>query len=143
MNDIHMSIEIAAPPQTVWAALTEPGQLETWWGSDEDYRTYDWRLELRAGGQWSCKARNAAGDLSGVSGTVLEVDPPCNLAYTWNPSWQSNPETTVRYTLTPTGHGGTLVEIHHSGFGDAEAKGQHEEGWKRVLNWLSQKGARL
>jgi uncharacterized protein YndB with AHSA1/START domain len=142
MNEIRTSIEIAAPPQKVWTALTDPDQLASWWGSDEEYRTYDWRLELRPGAAWSCQARNASGHLSGVSGTVLEADPPRTLAYTWKPSWQSTPETTVRYTLTPTDRGGTLVEVHHTGFEDAESRQEHEQGWRRVLTWLSQKGAR-
>ena len=74
-----------------------------------------------------------------VGGTVLEVDPPRALVYTWNPSWESIPETTVRYTLTRTDRMGTLVEVHHTGFGDHTqvAKG-HEEGWRRVLAWLAE-----
>lgn len=47
---IHASIEIEAPPDVVWDALTEPAQLMSWWGSSELYRTFDWQVDLRPGG---------------------------------------------------------------------------------------------
>jgi len=72
-----------------------------------------------------------------VHGTYLEVDRPRALAYTWMPSWDTLPATTVRFTLTPIA-GGTRLNLLHDGFaGFDKSQTGHTEGWKRVLGWLS------
>ena len=139
MNDLRTSIEIAAPPETVWAALTEPAQLASWWGSDDMYRTTDWQFDMTLGGAWSCGGSDAGGEKFTVKGTVLEVDPPRVFSYTWKPSWEPGPETTVKYSLSRTSSGGTLVEVHHWGFGSEQSRNDHEQGWQRVLGWLAEK----
>lgn len=47
---VNVAIEIAAPPAAVFRALTDPKELEQWWGADDSYRTRDWRIDLRRGG---------------------------------------------------------------------------------------------
>ena len=39
-ENIVGEVEVAAPPERVYAALTDPAELAAWWGSDEGYRTY-------------------------------------------------------------------------------------------------------
>ena len=132
-------IVIEAPPEVVFEALVTPEQLEQWWGQDGYYRTFNWKVDLRPGGERSCQATGANGQSSTVSGVHVEVDPPRLLSHTWRPSWEPTlPETTVRYTLTAVPEG-TLLHIEHTGF-DAEhevSQKGHVEGWKRVLGWLS------
>jgi uncharacterized protein YndB with AHSA1/START domain len=129
-------VQIDAPPETVFDALTDPAQLESWWGAGEMYRTFDWKMDLRPGGKWSCKARGAKGDVSTLHGQIVEVDRPRTLAYTWNPSWDKIPETEVRYTLERMG-AGTSVKLIHSGFaGSEESQKKHTQGWPQVLGWL-------
>jgi uncharacterized protein YndB with AHSA1/START domain len=133
---IHLEILINATPERVFAALTDPAQLASWWGSDDLYRTFDWKIDLRAGGSWSCQARSKEGHLSTVHGTYLEVTPPRVLAYTWNPSWDPIPETRIRFELAPE-NGGTRLVVRHEGFeGYAESRQGHTFGWHRVLSWL-------
>ncbi|MCU1234116.1 MAG: Activator of Hsp90 ATPase 1 family protein [Candidatus Solibacter sp.] len=129
-------IQIEAPPETVFDALTTPEDLASWWGAEGVYRTHDWEIDLRPGGAWHCLATSAGGQMT-VQGVYLEVDRPTKLAYTWNPSWETIPPTTVRYTLSQVA-GGTHVHFEHSGF-DGQLKSQqgHLEGWKRVIEWLS------
>ena len=132
-------IVIEATPEAVFAALTTPEELEQWWGEGGVYRTHDWKIDLRPGGERSCRATGPNGDISTVRGVHLEVDPPRVLSHTWNPSWEPMlPETTVRYTLTAVPEG-TRVNIEHTGFDAAHLKSQegHREGWLRVLGWLS------
>ena len=137
-SGIAGEIEIAAPPEVVFDALVTPEDLAAWWGSPELYQTHDWQIDLRPGGEYSCKAGSTTGHLSIVRGTYLEVDRPRTLSYTWMPSWEAKlPATTVRFTLTPIA-GGTRVQILHEGFtGFAESQAGHAEGWKRVLGWLA------
>jgi uncharacterized protein YndB with AHSA1/START domain len=138
-SSIVAEIEIAAPPETVFDALTMPDDLAAWWGAEGVYRTHDWKIDLRPGGEWSCLATQAGdGAVMTVRGAYLEVDRPRALAYTWMPSWEPQmPATEVRYTLSAVG-GGTLVQVEHTGFaGYQKSQEGHVMGWKRVFEWLS------
>jgi uncharacterized protein YndB with AHSA1/START domain len=130
-------VEIAAPPERVFEALTEPEKLCAWWGSEESYRVSAWRSELRVGGAWEATGLGAGGGEFRVHGRFVAIEPPRRLAYTWNPSWlPDSPETTVSYELRPH-RGGTLLEVRHEGFaGDAAARDDHLHGWPAVLGWL-------
>lgn len=135
---IYASIEIDAPPEAVWDAMTEPAQLASWWGSSDTYRTMNWQVDLRPGGKWSSDSANVDGSQTGhVHGEYLEVDRPRLLVYTWRASWDNFAETLIRVELSPASSG-TRVTIRHSGFAERSASGAgHAEGWKRVLGWLS------
>ena len=132
-------VYIDAEPEAVFDALVNPDDLAAWWGSDDTYRTFNWQVDLRPGGRWSCEAQAAAGGpKSTVHGRYLEIERPRALAYTWNPSWASLPETEVRYTLERQG-GGTLVRTVHSGFAsNRQEQEDHTQGWTKVLGWLAE-----
>ena len=133
---IHAEVEIAAPPEKVFRALTDPEQLRLWWGSQAQYKTADWEMDLRPGGRWRCFARNQnTGVESEVAGEVLEIDPPRTFAFTWNPSWAKMPATVVRYNLVPI-PSGTRVSVVHTGFGDHKKEQQEHTHWAQVLAWL-------
>jgi len=137
-GSITGEIVIEAPPEVVFESLVSPGELEHWWGQDELYRTHDWIVDLRPGGERSCRATSANGDKGMVTGVHLEVDPPRTLAHTWKPSWDPTlPETIVRYSLAAIPEG-TLLRIEHSGFDSDHTQSQegHRQGWMRVLGWL-------
>jgi uncharacterized protein YndB with AHSA1/START domain len=133
---IKGEVEIEAPPESVFEALTNPAEMAEWWGSADTYRTKNWKVDLRVGGGWSCDAESPRG-VSKVNGTYLEIDPPRKLAYTWNPSWQTGPETRVEFRLEKIASG-TRLRLLHSGFeGQEESQKGHSEGWQRVLGWLN------
>jgi uncharacterized protein YndB with AHSA1/START domain len=135
---VHAIVEIAAPPEAVFNALTDPAQLERWWGSDQDYRTSDWVVDLRVGGQWSCQATNTGdGRSSSVRGEYLAIEAPRLLEYTWCPSWEGFQSSTIRCELEPTATG-TRLTIDHGGFQQRPTSASgHAEGWQRVLGWLT------
>lgn len=135
---IFASIDIDAPAEAVWDAVTDPAQLASWWGSPDTYRTFDWEVDLRTGGKWSSKSARHDGSQQGVvHGEYLEVDRPRLLVFTWLASWDNFAETLIRLELTPTATG-THVKIRHSGFGERRESGVgHAQGWIRVLGWLS------
>ena len=132
-------VEIAASPEHVFTALTDPAELAAWWGSGEEYRTFDWVSDLRVGGERSCKAENRrAGQTHSmtVKGEYVEVDPPRVLAFTWEPSWEKVHPTLVRIELTPSS-AGTRLLLTHSGWGEnAQARTNHQNGWPFVLGLL-------
>jgi len=132
-------VEIDAPAERIFRALTDPEELRAWWGSPESYRIDEWRSDLRVGGAWESLGKGAAGRPFRVHGSFVEIDPPRRLVYTWNPSWIEGAETTVVYELTPVqGRSGrTRVRVRHEGFGaDLTALDNHARGWPAVLGWL-------
>jgi uncharacterized protein YndB with AHSA1/START domain len=115
---VRATVEIAATPEEVFEALTDPAQLEQWWGTPESYRTSEWRLEPSAGGEWSVRTTAADGSEASVHGEYLVVDPPHTLEFTWAASWDGAMETTVRFDLVPAvvrGVPGTRLTVTHSG----------------------------
>jgi len=127
---------IDAPPERVYRALTDPARLREWWGSRDTYWVEEWRADVRVGGGWEALCMSVAGRPSRVHGVYVDLDPPRRLAYTWNPSWQEVPETTVSFELSRHGDR-THVRMRHDGFGEAAAaREDHVHGWPAVLGWL-------
>lgn len=115
---VRASVEIEAPPEEVFEALTDPAQLEEWWGTPDSYRTSDWRIEPRPGGEWSVRTERADGSQAAVHGVYRVVDPPRSLEFTWAASWDDFAETTVRFDLEPAtvrGVSGTRLTVTHTG----------------------------
>jgi uncharacterized protein YndB with AHSA1/START domain len=133
---IVAEIQIAAPPDRVFQAITDPKQVPQWWGQQGMYRVTEWEADLRPGGRWRSSGVGADGKTFEVVGDYVEIDPPRLLVHTWNPTWAQLPTTTVRWELKAH-QGGTLVTLHHSGFaGHAESAQDHSKGWTRVLGWM-------
>lgn len=88
---------LAHPPALVWQMLTEPQGIAQWLAPGS--------IDLRKGG----RVHVDFGD-SGVviDSTVLEIEPPQRLAYSWSSG--SEPERPLRWTLTET-EGGTALTL--------------------------------
>ena len=130
------SVEIAASPERVFAALSSQ-EITKWWGSGETYRTTKWTGHVRVGGEWIAEGIGANGPFS-VRGEYLVVDPPLRLVQTWRAAWDSDHTTTITYRLEPIA-GGTRLTLRHEGFEDrVDACRGHSDGWERVLTWLQQ-----
>jgi uncharacterized protein YndB with AHSA1/START domain len=136
-DTIKAEVQIAAPPERVFQALTDPRQLMQWWGQKGMYHGTGWQADVRPGGQWRC---DGVSDTDGkpfhVSGKYVDVDPPRLLSYTWLPSFSDPIETHIRWELEAA-NGGTIVRLQHSGFAGVEAAVQgHYQGWQRVIEWM-------
>ena len=149
VNTLELEIFIAAPPERVFEALTDPKQMSQWWGEKGLYRITVVQADLRVGGKWLSSGVAADGKPFSVDGEYIEIDRPRLLVYTWNPSFAHTLKTVVRCELIPQDvHGlqsrgpqrvgtGTLVKIHQDGFaGDLKLAQDHGRGWTRVLGWL-------
>ena len=133
---IMAEIHIAAPPERVFAAISDPSQVGQWWGQAGMYRTTKWESERRVGGKWRSDGVGADGTSFHVSGEYLEYDRPTLLVHTWVASYMGALKTTVRWELKAD-KGGTQVTLRHSGFaGNIEAVRSHSQGWVRVLGWM-------
>src|SRR5436190_6905591 len=79
-DSIIAEIEIAAPPERVFRALTQRDQLMRWWTTDVCELEL-WEFDARLGGKWRFVTKESSLAINGVSkfaaeGEVLEFDPP-------------------------------------------------------------------
>jgi uncharacterized protein YndB with AHSA1/START domain len=131
VNEIH----IAAPPERVFQALTDPQQVMQWWGQEGIFRCTQFESDLRAGGKWRNAGTSGDGSAFEAHGEYLEVVPPRLLVMTWVASWTGDVQTTVRWELEPAGQG-TLVRIRHSGLSARPDLAKSYSGWPRLLGWF-------
>jgi uncharacterized protein YndB with AHSA1/START domain len=130
------SVEIAAPADRVFRAITDPRELKHWWGSPDTYRADSWEADLRVGGRWRVEGKSVAGKPYAVFGEFLEITPPRKLVQTWSHDWdREHPPTKLTYRLDDI-PGGTRLTVRHEGFVKPEACNAHSQGWERVLGWL-------
>jgi uncharacterized protein YndB with AHSA1/START domain len=130
---IERTLQLAHPPERVWAALTTAEGLGTWFGNRAE-------IDLRVGGQ--ARLTWDSGDTATL--TIERLEPPRVFGYTW-PIYglpDGDPRRTyVEFTLEPTGTG-TALTVVESGFAqlpDAEHKaafGGNTEGWTSELGEL-------
>lgn len=149
-NDaVVAEVFIAAPPERVFQAITDPNQMPLWWGQQGLYRVTRWKADLRPGGKWQSDGVGVDGSSFRVEGEYLEVDPPRLLVHTWIASYAATLKTVVRWELEARPvHGlqnkgpqkvgtGTFVKIRHHGFAAIpEQAKSHGQGWVRVLGWM-------
>lgn len=140
---IASEIQIAAPPERVFRALTDAGELQRWFGSPECPLKF-WQMDARVGGRYSYQTVDQGSIVvNGVSqfqchGEILEFDPPRLLVYTWIGNWHDDPtsRTTVRWELTRKGSG-THVRVTHSGLSNLPAACKdYTGGWPGVVEQL-------
>jgi uncharacterized protein YndB with AHSA1/START domain len=140
---ISREIVIEAPPERVWAVLTEPVHLAQWFSDEVE-------IDTRPGGRvlFTWHGRGVLG------GRVEAVEPPHRLAFRWTPGGEGelreNSSTLVEITLTPESGGRTRLRVDESGFqglagsdGDrAHHARENSAGWDRELDELREYVAR-
>lgn len=126
---IERRLEIDAPPERVWRALTDSSEIAAWFGDSAE-------LDLRPGGEgwfgWKKHGRFAV--------RVDVVDEPTRLVWSWareaGMPIDDCPSTRVEWRLTPRAGGGTVLELTESGFADEAARQDNVGGWKHELGDL-------
>lgn len=139
---IVSEIEIAAPPDRVFQALTIAAELKRWFTSPECPAKF-WEMDPRLGGRYRYATEKGSIVVNGVSdfechGEILEYDPPRVLVYTWFANWHDDVtrRTVVRWELTPKSPG-THVKVTHSGLGAMPvARKDYSGGWPGVVEML-------
>jgi uncharacterized protein YndB with AHSA1/START domain len=138
-RQIVESIEIAAAPECVFRALTEPQALLAWWGDPASYPATYWEMDLRCGGKWLSRWKNLAdGTEFELGGEVLDVRGPHLLVVSWwDERYPGLEHTTVRYEVERLPNGGSRVCVTHSGFEGARPDfDDYSGGWATVLSSL-------
>ncbi|MCJ7513312.1 MAG: SRPBCC domain-containing protein [Anaerolineales bacterium] len=130
MQPIVKDTLIQAPPQAVWAALTDPAAIRSWMGDDSLVE-----VDLRPGGRY----RLFGGE---TTGAIQTLEPAKLLSYTWRQGeWPAEWEDSlVDWRLTPA-EGGTQLHLVHDDFPNQHERDSHDEGWdlyflQPMKDWL-------
>jgi uncharacterized protein YndB with AHSA1/START domain len=127
---IELSTTVAAPPEAVFRALTEAGELARWFPSSAE-------SDPRVGGRFSYRFEfdDPSRDHT-YSGEYQAVVPGELVSYPWHGRLGT---TLVQFSLRPSGDG-TAVQLIHSGWGEGpeweEAEEMHRQGWTAFLENL-------
>lgn len=142
-QDVIVSeIEIAAPADRIFQALTDSAQLKRWFGNPECPAKV-WKMDARLGGRYGYATEKGRVVVNNVTefechGEIIEFDPPRLLVYTWIANWHDDVtrRTVVRWELAPTS-GGTHVKVTHSGLAqEPVARKDYSGGWTGVVEML-------
>ena len=124
---------IAATPERVFRALTDPEEVTLWWRVPGAYETTEAEIDLRPGGRYRFAGTSAARGAFEVAGEYRLIEPPRRLEYTWNPDWDDGATgSVVRYRLEAR-DGGTRLSVEHTGFATAASRDDHRRGWPAVV----------
>ena len=127
---------LAAPPEKVYAAWTDPEKLMHWFGPDPG-EMISAEADPRVGGRYHIVFRTLNdGEEHDVSGTYSDVVPNEKLTFTW--MWRTMPErmSQVTITLKPDGDG-TILTLFHEQFFDEAARDRHNTGWSGTMEKLA------
>ena len=138
MTDLVIERRFDASAETVFAFLTQPDKIATWWGP-EGMTCPVLDMNLAQTGDWMSVMANADGGRFKVSGVVEDVSPPHRVSFTWG--WHDEndrrgPESRVTFEVTPVAEGGTVFKLTHADLPDEESAGNHNQGWTSSLRKL-------
>jgi uncharacterized protein YndB with AHSA1/START domain len=126
---VRRETQIAAPPATVFAFLTNPENIVSWMGAEA-------RSEAQPGGLYLVKGVNSR---RVARGAFREVVPVHRLAYSFG--WEGDEEVPPESSLVEIDlidrDGGTLLRLTHSGLPNAVQCARHAEGWAHYLGRLA------
>ena len=124
---VRRETQIAAPPATVFAFLTDPDKIVSWMGTEA-------QTELHPGGLYLLKGIHTRT----ARGAFREVVPVHRLAYSfgWDGSAAVPPGSSLVEIDLIEENDGTLLRFTHSGLPDTEQCERHAEGWAHYIGRL-------
>jgi uncharacterized protein YndB with AHSA1/START domain len=128
---VRRETEVAAPPATVFAFLTDPEKIMSWMGAEA-------QTEVHPGGLYLLKGVGGRPGRT-ARGAFREVVPVHRLAYSFG--WEGDGEVPPGSGLVEIDllerNGGTLLRMTHTGLPNAAQCAGHAEGWAHYLGRLS------
>ena len=129
---VRRETQIAAPPATVFAFLTDPDKIVSWMGTEA-------QTEMHPGGLYLLKGINSRT----ARGAFREVVPVHRLAYSFG--WEGSAEVPPGSSLIEIDlidhDGGTLLRMTHSGLPNAAQCAAHDKGWAHYIGRLTMAAA--
>ncbi len=126
---------IDATAERIFAAWTQPAQIEKWWGP-ETATCSDAEIDLVIGGRYRIANKFPDGTIVWIAGVFEHIEPPHKLVYSWQ--LEAHPESAERVTVRFAARGrATEVIITHERIADPAARDRHRQGWHGCLDGLT------
>ena len=131
MADLEIKRHFTAPPDRVFAFISEADHLSKWWGP-EGIELGEHDLDFSKPGPWGSVMLGSEGARYKVTGEVLSVEPGKSVTFTW--AWhddddQRGAESEVTFSVADDGNGGTEFVMLHRGLPDDDSASNHDSGW--------------
>ena len=126
---------VAASPERVFAAWTDPVELERWWGP-ANVRCISAEIDLRIGGRYRIGNELPDKRVVWIEGVFERIDRPSLLVFTWSTAPESSARELVTVRMTAQGQG-TAVVVTHERIASEALRDQHGQGWAGCLEGLS------
>ena len=136
VQDLIVAIDrvLPAPPEKVFAALTEPDLFAQWMGPEGSEVTVE-EMTVTMGGRLAfLVALPDGGPQFRLFGFYEDIDPPRRLVHSWGMDGDDEVSTVV-FELEPHGDG-TRLQLTHHGLTRPEEVAQNEGGWQHQLDRL-------
>jgi uncharacterized protein YndB with AHSA1/START domain len=133
---LRLTRVLAAPPQRIFRALSDPAELMAWWGP-QGFTIPAIELDLRVGGRYRFTMQPPDGQPFHLSGEFLEIDPPRRLSYTFR--WEEpdpDDRTTVATLSLQESGAATDVSLTQGEFATDALLALHRNGWNDSLDKL-------
>jgi len=143
MSRIDRIIEVNAPPDTVWRALTTAKDLSTWFRVAVEG-------EIVQGAEVWMTSKSPGHEGTRFLVRVTEMTPPRRFVWQWHPGavdptvdYSKEAWTTVTFTLEPSGRG-TRLSVSETGFNEislarrAKVFADNSGGWTAVIVWIQE-----
>lgn len=135
--DLSFERLIAAPPERVFDAFTDPDGQREFYGQDDAGWIVDSRCDLRVGGVWSISFGPSRDELYHHRHVFEAIDRPRRIliASTETRLDGSSFETTLEFTFVPRGSG-TLMTMVQAGFPSEGLRDEHTRGLQNAFDRL-------
>ena len=140
LTRIDRSIDINAPPERVYRALTDAAEVSEWFRMKVEGPLVEGKET------WMTSAPEHGSQRFAVK--VVKLIPPRSVVWQWHPGaidpnfdYSKEPMTTVTFTIEPAG-AGTRLTVSETGFDllaldrRARAHADNAQGWTEVTVWL-------
>lgn len=141
LSRVDRSIQIKAPPERVWLALTTASELSAWFQVTIEG-------EIEAGKEVWMTSVHPGHTGQRFKVLFVELTPPRRIVWQWHPGevdatidYSREPRTTVTFTLERS-ESGTQLRVAETGFDEislarrAKVHADNAQGWSEVLVWL-------
>ena len=141
MSRIDRTIEINAPQDRVWRALTNAADLSTWFRVTIDGA-------IAPGNEVWMTSQYPGHEGQRFKVRFTEMTAPRRFVWQWHPGavdpkvdYDKEPWTTVTFTLEPSGRG-TKLSVSETGFNEisiarrAKVFADNSGGWTEVIVWI-------
>jgi uncharacterized protein YndB with AHSA1/START domain len=133
-HEIRISRRLAATPDEVYEAWTDPKSVSEWMIPIRGGSTQA-TLDLRVGGRFQIDMM-ADGKTYPHDGEYLRLERPRLIEFSWISNATNQQRSVVTVELSPIGKGETELKLTHTLLPTEESAHDHHNGWSAALDHL-------